>query len=186
MKKMIAMLLVLVMALSMIACGNEKPADTTAGTTAAPAKVPLTDRLTTVIEKITTEQPVEFAPMTLELDLTDTSEDSLGTLKYNTGLDNADMIKEAAVFEPMMGSIAFSMVLVRVNDAADAETVAEQMKANIDPRKWVCVEANDILVAGYCDVVMFIMLDSSSGLTAQSFVEAFQTVCGAELDFVLN
>ena len=182
MKKMIGLLLVLVMALGMVACKNGQPA----GNTSVPAKTPLTDGLATVIEKITPEQPVEFAPMTLELDLNDTSEENLGMLKYYTGLDSADQIKEAAAFEPMISSIAFSMVLVRVSDAAETETVAEQMKAGIDPRKWFCVEANDILVAGYCDVIMFIMLDSSYGMTAQSFVDAFQTVCGAELDFVLK
>ena len=85
-----------------------------------------------------------------------------------------------------MGSLAFSMVLVRVKDAANTKTVAEQMKAGIDPRKWICVEANDIMAAGYGDVGMFIMLDNNSSLTAQSFVDAFQAVCGSELDFVLQ
>ena len=42
------------------------------------------------------------------------------------------------------------------------------------------------MAAGYGDVIMFIMLDNNSSLTAQSFVDAFQTVCGNELDFVLK
>ena len=186
MKRFLALLLAVVMAVSMMACsGGTKETQGTDSAVGAD-KVPLTDSLETIIEKITTEQPVEFAPMTQPLDLTDTSEDGLWILKNNTGLDNADLIKEAAVLEPMISSIAFSMVLVRVKDAENAKEVAEQMKAGIDPRKWICVEADDILAAGYCDVVMFIMLDSNSGETAQSFVDAFRTVCGNDLDFVLE
>ena len=186
MKKICVLLLVAAMALSMMACAKGPDANQTTGTTTETTKAPLTDSLETIIEKITTEQPVEFAHMTQALDLTDTSEDGMWALKSFTGLDSADLIKEAAVFEPMMGSLAFSMVLVRVKDTANAKTVAEQMKAGIDPRKWICVEANDIMTAGYGDVIMFIMLDNNSSLTAQSFVDAFQTVCGNELDFVLK
>ena len=78
----------------------------------------------------------------------------------------------------MIGSIAFSMVMVRVAPGEDTRAVAEEMKSGIDPRKWICVAADDLLVTGYGDVVMLIMLDSGSGLTAQSFVDAFGKVVG--------
>ena len=84
-----------------------------------------------------------------------------------------------------MGSMAFSMVLVRVADAKEAEAVAKEMSEKIDTRKWICVEANEKLVAGYGDVVMLIMLNSELGLTAQSFVDAFAGICGGELDFTI-
>ena len=84
-----------------------------------------------------------------------------------------------------MGSLAFSMVMVRVAPEADAKAVAEAMKAGIDTRKWICVEANDLLVTGYGDVVMLIMLDNSNGMTAQSFVDAFATVVGGTPDFTI-
>ena len=41
-----------------------------------------------------------------------------------------------------------------------------------------------VFVAGYRDVVMLIMLDSSLDLTAQSFVDAFGKVVG-EPEFVI-
>jgi len=88
------------------------------------------------------------------------------------------------VFEPMIGSIAFSMVMVRVAPGEDIKSVAEAMKSGINPRKWVCVEADDMLVTGYRDVVMLIMLDTSYDLTAQSFVDAFGKVVG-EPEFVI-
>ena len=84
-----------------------------------------------------------------------------------------------------MGSMAFSMVLVRTVEGADSKAVAESMKSGIDPRKWICVEADDLKVAGFGDVVMLIMVSSDSGMTAQSFVDAFAKVAGFEPEFVL-
>ena len=55
----------------------------------------------------------------------------------------------------------------------------------IDTRKWVCVGADEKIVAGYGDTVMLIMLDSQLGLSAQSYVDAFKSVCGGELDFTI-
>ena len=48
------------------------------------------------------------------------------------------------------------------------------------------MEAKVLRVDGFGDVVMVSMLDSSLGVTSQNFVDAFQTVCGGELDFVLK
>ena len=138
-----------------------------------------------LLNKVIAENPVEFMGGVMPIDLTDTSEDGLWALKSFTGLDSAESITEAAAYEPMMGSLAFSMVMVRVAEGSDAKVVAENMKAGIDTRKWICVEANDVMAAGYGDVVMFIMLDSNNGMTAQSFVDAFAKVVGAELDFVI-
>ncbi len=182
MKKFTAIALVLTLALSLFAgcaggTGNETEAPSN-------AVVKVEGTLEELLNKIVEKNPVEFMGGVMPLDLADTSEDGLWNLKRFTGLDNADQITEAAAFEPMMGSIAFSMVMVRAAEGADTKALAEAMKAGIDPRKWVCVEANDILTCGYGDVVMFIMLDSETGLTAQSFVDAFQSVVGAELDFV--
>ena len=59
------------------------------------------------------------------------------------------------------------------------------MASSIDQRKWMCVEADDLQVAGWGDVVMLIMVSSDSGLTSQSYVDAFAEVCGAEPDFTI-
>ena len=77
------------------------------------------------------------------------------------------------------------MVMVRVADGVDAKSVAESMKSGIDPRKWICVEADDLKVAGFGDVVMLIMVNSDSGMTAQSFVDAFAKVAGFQPEFVI-
>ena len=178
MKKIFAMLLALAMLFSFAACG--KTAATTPGT-APEAAAKVEGTMEELLNKVVEIQPVEFMSGTMPIDLTDKSEDGLWNIKYNTGLDNADNITDAAVFGPMMGSMAFSMVMVRTAEGADVKAVAESMKSGIDPRKWICVEADDLQVVSYGDVVMLIMVDSTSGQTSQSFVDAFAQVCGGSV-----
>ena len=178
MKKFAAMMLALAMLFSFAACGGKTNAPTTAPTEAT---VKVEGTMEELLNKVVEINPVEFMGGTMPIDLTDTSEDGLWNIKYNTGLDNADNITEAAVFGPMMGSMAFSMVMVRTAEGADMKAVAEGMKTGIDPRKWICVEADDLQVVSYGDVVMLIMVDSGSGLTSQSFVDAFAQVCGGNV-----
>jgi len=170
MKKFISLTLALVLVLTMFA-GCAAPKATVEGT---PSEL---------IAKIYEQQSVEFAPMTLTPD--DPDYGSMWDWFYYTGLNDGSKVKEAAVSEPMIGSIPFSLLVVRVNDGEDTKAVAEEMKSNINTRKWICVEADDLQVAGCGDVVMLIMVGSDTGLTSQSFVDAFKTVCGAELDFVI-
>ena len=178
MKKMISMLLALVMVLSLAACGaNNEPA-TEAPTEAAKHVEGTMEEL---LNKVIEIQPVEFMGGTVPIDITDTSEEGLWLLSGNTGLENADSITDAATFGPMMGSIAYCMSAVRVKEGADVAAVAQTMKTNIDPRKWVCVEADDLQVVSYGDVVMLIMVASDNGMTSQSFVDAFAQVCGGEV-----
>ena len=172
MKKWIALLLVMALTLTAAACRKKEPAA-------------LEGSMGQNAGKIMRDNPVEFAGSMTELNLQDTTEEGLWMLKNYTGLDSAEKLTDGAVFEPMTGSQAFSLVLVRVKEAADAQTVARQMKDNIDPRKWICVGADQVMAAGYGDTVMLIMLDSSLGKTAQSYVDTFAALCGGKLDFTI-
>ena len=179
MKKIVSIVLALSLVLSLAACGGKKPEETQ-----APA-LSVEGTMEELLNKTIEQRPVEFMGGVIPVDLTDASEDGLWAIKSYTGLDSAENITEAAAFEPMMGSIAFSMVLVRVADGAGAKAVAESMKSGIDTRKWICVEADDLKVAGFGDVVMLIMVNSDSGMTSQSFVDAFAKVAGFEAEFVI-
>ena len=193
MKKILSMILALSLVLSLAACGGNTAEPTTEATEpATEATEPATEAAVSVeatceelVNSIIEKQPVEFMGGIMPVDLTDTSEDGLWAIKYFTGLQDASQITEVSVFEPMMGSVAFSMVMVRVAPEAGTKTVAENMKNGIDTRKWICVGADDVLVAGYADMVMLIMLDTGLGLTAQSFVDAFASTLGAEPEFVI-
>lgn len=201
MKKLTAILLLVALLVTMTACGSDKndpTVDPTVNTTegknesteptTAPTEAPATNLTGTVEEligKLIEAQPVEFMGGCMPIDLTDKSEDGLWMLSSYTGLSSAESITEAAFYEAMMGSIAYSLVMVRVAEGKDAKTVAQTMKDNINPRKWICVGADQVMAAGYGDVVMFIMVDSNLGLNAQSYVDAFAALCGGKVDFAI-
>lgn len=175
MKKWIVFLLSVAMLGMLTACACNNTAAT-----------PLSGTMEETVTKLIEASPVEFMGGLMPINLQDTSEEGLWALKSYTGLDSAEKITDAAVYEPVTGSQAFSLVLVRVKNAGEARQVAQQMKDNINPRKWICAGADQVKVAGYGDTVMFIMLDSGLGKTAQSYVDAFRTQCGGKLDFTIE
>ena len=176
MKKFIAMILVLTMAVAMVACGGKAP---------AADKTPLAGTMEENVMKVMEIAPVEFMGGIMPVDLADTSEDGKWAVQYFTGLSDASKITDVAVYESMLGAQAFSLVMVRTAEGVDTKAVAQEMKDNIDPRKWICVGADEVMAAGYSDTVLFIMTDSMMGLHAQSYVDAFAQVVGGELDFTI-
>ena len=68
--------------------------------------------------------------------------------------------KEALVSEPMMSSVPHSVVLVRLNDAKDADAAVAKIKESVNPRKWICVEASNVVVESKGDLVILIMSDA--------------------------
>lgn len=109
-----------------------------------------------------------------QVDLSDSD-----SVKYYTGLSDISKVKEAVASETMIGSQAYSLVLVKLNDADDAESVANEMLKGIDPRKWICVEADDLQVVSHDDVILLIMVSSTfeESVTSQQIVDAFKKVC---------
>ena len=65
--------------------------------------------------------------------------------------------KEALASESMVGSIAHSVVLLRLNDAKEAKVVAEKIKETANPAKWICVQASNVIVKSKGDIVVLIM-----------------------------
>ena len=204
MKKILALLLAALMMMTvLVACGektdennnenidenvtdnvnDDTAADTTEDTADESASAGLDGTLSEIIVKLNEQKTPEFMTGEIPVDLTDAD-----SVKYMTGLDSAEKVKEAAAHESMMGSQAYSLVLVRLNDAADAEAVATEMKNGIDQRKWICVEADDLRVVASGDLVMLIMIDSeyASTVTAADYVDAFTALAGGSLDVDLK
>ncbi len=63
---------------------------------------------------------------------------------------------EGVVSMPMMSSMAYQCVLLRV-DEADVETAKQALKSNADVNKWVCVSAETMIIESRGDVIFFIM-----------------------------
>lgn len=77
---------------------------------------------------------------------------------------------EGVVSVPMISSIAFQCVLLRV-DEADVEKVKQTLKDNADPDKWVCVSAETTLIESRGNLIFFIMCGKNE---AYAINEAFQ------------
>lgn len=63
---------------------------------------------------------------------------------------------EGVVSMPMMSSMAYQCVLLRV-DESEVETARQLLKDNADPDKWVCVSAETTLIESRGNVIFFIM-----------------------------
>ena len=200
MKKIIALLLALVMAVGLVACGEKTPEktepDNTQTQTPAPEDTTPSEDVTTpedtegtedvtdpeggedvvmadtavLLDKLSKLVPMEFPTGIMTIDHTD-----LEALEAYTGLKANTGIVELSVLEPMMGSQAYSVVLVKLDGTVDATTVANDIKENVNPRKWICVEADDLNADVVGEYVIFAMLDDEfkESATAKGITDAF-------------
>lgn len=113
--------------------------------------------------------------------------DDVDNIKYFTGLDSSENIDQIAVSETMIGAQAYSLVLVRTTSSSKSDELAKEMREGIDPRKWICVGADDIKVVAKGDLVMLFMVSSelSDLVTSSEMVAAFKEVAGP-VDLELN
>lgn len=97
----------------------------------------------------------------------DTKFPSLATIKLNLsdkdrfsfffGTDDTSGVVEAAVSEPKMSSIAYSLALVRLDGKTDPEAFADKIEKSVDPGRWVCVVADYIETAVNGRVVLLLL-----------------------------
>lgn len=132
-----------------------------------------------IIDQIYETTPVDLSVYSDSIDVTDPD-----AMSYNTGLTNLGNVREAALSETMISSQAYSMVLVRTTDESTVADTANEMKAGINPSKWVCVTADDLQIVSYKNVILLFMVTSelSDTITSQEIIDTFQQICGgAEL-----
>lgn len=135
--------------------------------------------LNDMVDEIYKLQPVDLMGMeTTAIDLTDES-----WYSYLAGLtaDNVGKVDAAVISESMAGSQAYSLVLARVKDPADAKEIATSMEDNIDLRKWVCVAADRARVVTFGDKVLFVMADSELA-DVDALVDAAAQAFGVTFD----
>jgi len=119
-----------------------------------------------------------------ELPMLGSMEISAEDFEYFTFIPYVDGYK-AVVSEPMMGSIAHSVVLVETPDAATAKEVAKSMEENADPRKWICVEAENVVSGTNGNIAILIMSDAKADKILETFMavnEETMPVAQAEAD----
>ena len=120
----------------------------------------------------------EVLPMAVEtraLDLSDAD-----TVQYNTGLSATDGITDIVLSESAVGSFAYSLVYVRT-DGSNTDAIHQSLKDSIDPRKWVCVEAEAMNTIRLDDDICVVMgsaeqVDTISASLRQAAEGVFEKV----------
>lgn len=79
--------------------------------------------------------------------------------------------KEALACEPMISSIAHSVVLVRANDGENVEQLKEKIKSSVNPRKWICVEVaeENVRVESKGNLILLVMVDDYADKMVENF-----------------
>lgn len=136
--------------------------------------------LSGMVDKIYEAYPVELMMMTTSaVDLSDES-----WLTYNTGLtaEQGALVDAGVLSESMTGSQAYSLVLLRVKDEADAQTIADAVLDNVQMNKWVCTMADKARVATFGDKVLFVMSNSELA-DADALMTAVPDALGVTFDY---
>lgn len=82
----------------------------------------------------------------------ESAEYMLGT----TGIAYTDSVCSA----PQINAVAYQCILLRMEEGADIEAAKKQIADNADPAKWVCVEAESVIVESREDLILFVMTDA--------------------------
>lgn len=154
MKKLLLFVVVLMASLLVSGCGNQNVEGT------------LEELMTKVYENV----PEENRPMMLM-----NTEVNKENVEYYLGSTDIEY-SEALASESGVGSIAHSVVLLRVKEGADVEKVKETIKEKVDPRKWICVgvEKEDLIVKNKGDLVILIMVEDED--TRATLEEGFDNL----------
>ena len=155
MKKISLLIAVLFTALLLVGCGETKEKN-------------VEGTLEEIFTKLYADFKEDELPMLSQTDPLGRTEDMTDEeysdfIKYYIGSDKLK-VKEALASEPMMTSVAYSVVLVRMEKGADIEAAKTEIKENINPRKWMCVEVpeEDVIVKSKGDLIILIMVENET------------------------
>ena len=111
-------------------------------------------------------------PMLGNINVSTDMKDNIG---YYIGTEEIEY-EEILASEPMMGSIAHSVVLVRMKEGADIEEAKKLIKENINPRKWICVEVPEdkVIVKSKGNLIILIMVADNT--TREKIEEGFNNL----------
>lgn len=128
--------------------------------------------LSSLVDKIykgvKTEMP---SVQTEKIDVTDAD-----MVKAFTGLDNVNDIDALVVSEPLMSSQAYSLVLVKVKEGVNANSLAKTMNENINIRKWICVSAEKVYTTTSGNIICLVM---SNADIAKDVYDSFKALAGS-------
>lgn len=113
-----------------------------------------------ILTNIYADIPEEDMPMLGNIDVL---KDASDNIEYYIGTTDIEY-EEILASEPMMSSVAYSVVLVRMKDGADIESAKTKIAEGVDPRKWLCVEVpkEDVIVKNKGNLIILIMVENET------------------------
>lgn len=152
MKKILYVFCAIALCLTLVGCGDKKETE----------EKNIEGTLPEIMEKLYEGISEDEMPMfveNIELDSENFEYYAFADVKY----------KEAIASESMTGATPHSVVLIRLEDKNDAESAVESIKEKANPRKWICVEAENTYVLSKGDLVVLIMSDELAPRIKENF-----------------
>ena len=144
MKKFLSLILCAMMVLTLVACGS-KDAGNAGGN-----KEGDTMDLTAMVDKLYEGISADNMPMVMTQEV---PADAFEGVFFIPAVEGATGVMS----EPMMSSIAHSVCLMRVAEGTDVEATRAAIEANMNPRKWLCVEAEKSGVIANGNTILLVM-----------------------------
>lgn len=136
--KILLLLLICVTTLSLTGCGSKN----------------VEGSLEEIMEKVYSTIPDDERPMMLG-----NIEVNEENIEYYIGTKDIEY-EEILASEPGIGSIAHSVVLIRMKENADISATKQKILESVNPRKWICVEVPEdkVIVKSKGDLIILIMV----------------------------
>ena len=141
MKKFMTLFLCAVMVLTLVACGKSGNGGNKEGDTMD---------LTAMVDKLYEGINADNMPMVMTQEV---PADAFEGVFFIPAVEGATGVMS----EPMMSSIAHSVCLLRVAEGTDVEATRAAIEANMNPRKWLCVEAEKSGVIANGNTILLVM-----------------------------
>ncbi len=156
MKRILALLFVTVMTIGIIGCGKKEGSGAEDSIAAKNIEGTCSEILAKVYENADLDPDLREAMQYYEN--IEIPEESMEYILGTTEVAYSDSVYSA----PMMSSVAYQCVVLRVAEGADVEAAKQLLLDNADPVKWVCVEAESVVVENVGDVILYVMCDNAT------------------------
>lgn len=161
MKKFMTLFLCAVMVLTLAACGNS-------GSNGGNKEGDTMD-LTAMIDKLYEGISADNMPMVMTQEV---PAEAFEGVFFIPAVEGA----QGVMSEPMMSSVAWSVCLLRVADGTDVESVRADIEKNVNPAKWLCVEAKNVDVIANGNTILLAMTGENAEAAHKTIVDNFNAL----------
>lgn len=161
MKKFMTLFLCAVMVLTLAACGNS-------GSNGGNKEGDTMD-LTAMVDKLYEGISADNMPMVMTQEV---PAEAFEGVFFIPAVEGA----QGVMSEPMMSSVAWSVCLLRVADGTDVESVRADIEKNVNPAKWLCVEAKNVDVIANGNTILLAMTGENAEAAHKTIVDNFNAL----------